>query len=273
MLAELEVAAERFEMVETLRKGEEKHTTKADDQFATPDKSGKKNHNRKDRNKRYRNCQERWSKWKRTNCDAMSINDETKPCDKKFAMRTKGGDMRPRKERPTRAKKDELRAANKCFHCKQPAHLTRDCPEKKTIRPSIGSISFTTIDALHTTANAISLFSTSAMQQECEPLPRQVTPDPDGQNDNQEPVESPNTDEFIADLVTDPIQLSVNPILALATLQFTKDMEREINALPPSPESKYLEPGLQEPSHRNNKRYLARARRHGNSIALFDTYL
>lgn len=271
-VAELEVAAERFEMAETLRKGEDKRAMKTDDQPTTSDKTGKRDHNRKDKNKRYRSRRERWSKWKKitvTRCPQMtkqSLVARNLPRGRKVEIHVSGekGLLEPRRMSSV------LRIS--VFIVNSPDILARDCPEKKTI-PSIGSISLTTIDALHTTANALSLFSMSAVQQERRPLSRPATPGPNGQNATQSLLDSPNTDEFVADLITDPIQMPINPLLPMATLRFAKDLEWEINALPPRPETKYLEPGLQEPGHRNNKRYLARARRHGNSVALFDTYL
>lgn len=180
-LAELEVTAERVEMAEILRKGEDKRSTKTDGQSVSAEKSSKQSSKRKDRARRFYAKKEGNRKWKKYDRSNGSGNTDPSTRDKKSITRVKDGDVRARRERLTKAEKDELRAANKCFHCKQPGHLAKDCPDKETVRQSVGAISLPSIDSLRSSVNAMSLFFMSVPRPPrrlCRPLP--VVPSPYG---------------------------------------------------------------------------------------------
>ncbi|KAG8995382.1 hypothetical protein FRB90_000199, partial [Tulasnella sp. 427] len=158
-LSDLEIAAERFEMAESLKKSEDKRLLKTDMNNNKGEKAYRKSSKRFDRSRKYyRKEGTKYDKQNRTGHTGESNLERAVP-ERKARPKWRSGDHRVGKGKMTSSEKDELRAANKCFNCKQTGHLAKDCPDKKLVKTTVGSISLPTLDALHDSVNSMSLFA------------------------------------------------------------------------------------------------------------------
>ncbi|KAG8942182.1 hypothetical protein FRC00_011969, partial [Tulasnella sp. 408] len=77
--------------------------------------------------------------------------DTDKPRDKfeRNHKRNKGDKKRNKHSELTQEEMDELRAANKCFTCKNVGHMSKDCPQRNTTkRPTLGAVSFVDLEKI-----------------------------------------------------------------------------------------------------------------------------
>ncbi|KAG8937871.1 hypothetical protein FRC00_012123 [Tulasnella sp. 408] len=269
-LAELEVAAERFEMAETLKKGEDRRTSKPSRLSSAVEKSEKRADKKKERPRRWQNKPGQKIRWKKSARETGT--SETSPPEKRYAKREKSGDVQEGKGKLSKARKDELRASNKCFHCEQVGHLAVNCPVKKTIRPSVGAISLPSIETLHSSVNSISLFAMSAptrvVAKRRRPS-RQTDSSPFGNPSPSSVVVSPPSDSSRSDLISNPAEMLGQPTAAHAAVRFGWELGKKLNQAPTGPESKLIAP---EPGQETNRRYTVYVRRNGRSLHVLDSY-
>lgn len=113
-----------------------------------------------------------------------------------------------KQEKMINAKKDELRAGNQCFHCTKPGHFAKDCPTKKIIHPSAGTIPLPEPNSLHNTVNQISLFSMAprcneSSESECEGAATSLN----SRKTYHSPTKHLTHDKHCSELVKDPYKM------------------------------------------------------------------
>ncbi|KAG8938105.1 hypothetical protein FRC03_007650 [Tulasnella sp. 419] len=167
-MAELEKEATKYERAEMQRRTEESKRTDAALMEShkhhgedSKSRQWKRNQKReKGKNESWRDQQPQKSPEEIARAERSDQNDDRKGKESKTHQDKKGGrrDQAPKgSPKLSKKEKDELRAEGRCFTCKGTGHLSKDCPQRNTLRPDLrtSSISFAHIEKLAEEARSL----------------------------------------------------------------------------------------------------------------------